>query len=473
MTTIQQILGTPPAIDSSLQGVPQNAPHAVGNAPQPQEKVVGVAPPQVDASLQGKPSPDPKQRAAAVMNPMPEPPATGTTMVKTGRPAPGTGTSTPTNTQKPVTPPAPANTNRGFDFVDKDGNIDTDKMRSWSLDKQMDAIQKWLNQHPEETPEQQKRRQRQEKWRNIYSAIGDGVSALANLYSTTQYAPNAYDPSLSLSERNQARYEKLKAQRENDAEQRLRMYQIIGNAANGMDQAKAAREAAEANAAYKRAQQEREDELAKVQHDVLKARAAKDAAATALNEQTLDYMQKYGWPLKTAKAQAEIALNKANATKAQKQGDAALISANKKGTKSSSSSSKGSGSGSGTGGAYLVYDAQGGKHYFKTYAEAEYYGRKWKTWHSDTKTTTNNKYGIKSTTTTEGKGYSVAPKVTPKPPQKAAAKPQPAHTPAQKAPQKPAPKPQQKRPATPTKSRTVTKKPPTHHGKKSTGGAFD
>lgn len=459
MTTIQQILGTPPAIDSSLQGVPQNAPHAVGNAPQPQEKVVGVAPPPVDASLQGKPSPDPKQRAAAVMNPMPEPPATGTTMVKTGRPAPGTGTSTPTNTQKPVTPPAPANTNRGFDFVDKDGNIDTDKMRSWSLDKQMDAIQKWLNQHPEETPEQQKRRQRQEKWRNIYSAIGDGMAALANLYSTTQYAPNAYDPSLSLSERNQARYEKLKAQRENDAEQRLRMYQIIGNAANGMDQAKAAREAAEVNAAYKRAQQEREDELAKVQQDVLKARAAKDAAATALNEQTLDYMQKYGWPLKTAKAQAEIALDKANATKAQKQGDAALISANKKGTKSSSSSSKGSGSGSGTGG-YPWYDKNGVLHYAKTEGIAKQMSKQNGTYRDDYSTNRSSmvdsngkQIGVGTSRTTHNGWHSVRPQNHTQPNGGHSVRP--------------------KMPATPTKSRTVTKTPPTHHGKKSTGGAFD
>ncbi|MBQ2857938.1 MAG: hypothetical protein IJB60_09210 [Bacteroidaceae bacterium] len=50
--------------------------------------------------------------------------------------------------------------------------------------------------------------------RAIISAIGDGISALANLYYTTKGAPNAYDPTKSLSAKNNERWQNIKKRRE-------------------------------------------------------------------------------------------------------------------------------------------------------------------------------------------------------------------------------------------------------------------
>lgn len=65
-----------------------------------------------------------------------------------------------------------------------------------------------------ETPEQKEAREKKEKRQAIFSALGDGISALSNLYFTTQYAPNAYDASQGLSAKARERWDKLNAQRE-------------------------------------------------------------------------------------------------------------------------------------------------------------------------------------------------------------------------------------------------------------------
>lgn len=73
----------------------------------------------------------------------------------------------------------------------------------------------------------EKMRQQQERRENrgkIFRAIGDGVSALANLYFTTQGAPAVeYDPRGSLSARDVARYDKMESlRREDEQRQYLR-----------------------------------------------------------------------------------------------------------------------------------------------------------------------------------------------------------------------------------------------------------
>ncbi|MCQ2220956.1 MAG: hypothetical protein MJZ12_06155 [Prevotella sp.] len=68
-----------------------------------------------------------------------------------------------------------------------------------------------------ETPEQKAKRERKEKWDKTAAAIGDGISALANLYYTTQGAPNSYDGTKSMSERTRQLYDKLdKDRKENE-----------------------------------------------------------------------------------------------------------------------------------------------------------------------------------------------------------------------------------------------------------------
>lgn len=64
------------------------------------------------------------------------------------------------------------------------------------------------------TPEELEKERKKKKREAIFAAIGDGVSALANLYFTTQGAFNSYDPKNSMSAKFQKRWDKIEKERE-------------------------------------------------------------------------------------------------------------------------------------------------------------------------------------------------------------------------------------------------------------------
>lgn len=68
------------------------------------------------------------------------------------------------------------------------------------------------------TPEDKAAQQKRQRNRQIINAIGDGISALANLYYTNKSGVNAYDPSTSLTKAAKERYDKLLAQQREDEE---------------------------------------------------------------------------------------------------------------------------------------------------------------------------------------------------------------------------------------------------------------
>ena len=71
-----------------------------------------------------------------------------------------------------------------------------------------------FNPYRPETDEDKAKREKKEKREAIFSALGDGLSAMSNLYFTTQYAPNAYNASNGMSARTKDRWDKLRAERE-------------------------------------------------------------------------------------------------------------------------------------------------------------------------------------------------------------------------------------------------------------------
>ena len=62
----------------------------------------------------------------------------------------------------------------------------------------------------EQELEKERKKQRREQ---IFAAIGDGISALSNLYFATQYAPNMYSGRNTASQRTRERWDKLAAER--------------------------------------------------------------------------------------------------------------------------------------------------------------------------------------------------------------------------------------------------------------------
>lgn len=67
--------------------------------------------------------------------------------------------------------------------------------------------------HPQPTPEELEAERKKEKREKLFSAISDGISSMANLYFTTKYAPNMFNPNRGASKRTNERWEKLAALR--------------------------------------------------------------------------------------------------------------------------------------------------------------------------------------------------------------------------------------------------------------------
>ncbi len=68
--------------------------------------------------------------------------------------------------------------------------------------------------YPQLTREELEKQQKKEKRDKLFASISDGISSLANLYFTTQYAPNSFNYSNSASKKTNDRWEKLKAMRD-------------------------------------------------------------------------------------------------------------------------------------------------------------------------------------------------------------------------------------------------------------------
>ena len=110
-------------------------------------------------------------------------------------------------------------------------------------DRQIKTIQDWMDaeENRPETPEERKKRERREKSKRIIAAVSDGISALSNLYFTSQYAPNMYNHEKgSMTNAVDARLDRLKAEREKKRDQYLNFSLKLGDLEN--ERAKTLRE---------------------------------------------------------------------------------------------------------------------------------------------------------------------------------------------------------------------------------------
>ena len=136
--------------------------------------------------------------------------------------------------------------------------------------------------------------ERKKQRRNaIFAAIGDGLSALSNLYFTTQGAPSMDDGKTTLTGKMQERYDKLKSERDANSKFYLNSY------LNLMRQ-KRADETAEQNAQYKKSliglrQQDTQMKLKKYQSEIdklVEQGKTEEARQKYLEAQTLYYQSK-------------------------------------------------------------------------------------------------------------------------------------------------------------------------------------
>lgn len=217
---------------------------------------------------------------------------------------------------------------------------------------------KKLNPYTPPTDEELAKEKKKQKRDQIFAAIGDGISALSNLFFTTRYAPNMYDGKNSMSERTRVRYDRLMKEREGKEKE----YYAGLMKAKIADEEKADRDRKwqrlvhldDINEKKAAAEQERKDALAGAQRGKYEAAARKDDAMTAYYQAKEDAINQ-GLPLDIAIKKAKEAKERALANKANRQGTASWVS----------------GSG-GTGGSYSIYNPNTGEtEYFKNQGERD------------------------------------------------------------------------------------------------------
>lgn len=72
---------------------------------------------------------------------------------------------------------------------------------------------KKLNPYQPPTEQELEKERKKQRREQIFAVIGDGISALSNLFFTTQYAPNMYSGRNTASQRTRERWDKLAAER--------------------------------------------------------------------------------------------------------------------------------------------------------------------------------------------------------------------------------------------------------------------
>lgn len=142
-------------------------------------------------------------------------------------------------------------------------------------DRQIKTITDWMNaeENRPETDEERKKRERKERSKRIISAVGDGLSALSNLFFTTKYAPNMYNhQTMSQADKVNDRLEKLKAEREKKRDQYLNYSLKLGDLEN--NRARTLREL-EAQQEQQKQARDRHNWLALLQRDKQREQKAK------------------------------------------------------------------------------------------------------------------------------------------------------------------------------------------------------
>lgn len=100
------------------------------------------------------------------------------------------------------------------------------------LDQRIEMLRKLVAQHEPETKEQREKRERKEKAKRIISAVGDGIAAMGNVYFATKGAPNMYNAENSTYKAVNAHLDKLKAEREANADKYRQFAMKLGDMIN-------------------------------------------------------------------------------------------------------------------------------------------------------------------------------------------------------------------------------------------------
>ncbi len=255
------------------------------------------------------------------------------------------------------------------------------------------------------TPEELEKERKRQKREAIFAAIGEGISAMSNLYFTTQYAPNAFDPSRGMAASTKARFDQLKKDREQNQREYMEGFMRAmkwdaddakdeRNWTHTIEREKVTDHYKEAADARAQAKADRDAAMAQLRMDLMQGKINQQEAAAEAKRIEADYAEAY-W---------QSRINKNNYRRP---------------------IGSGSRGGSGRPGEYPWYDSDGNKHYAHSYEAMRQNAIDHGTWNeaeqesSSKRTTTDRRGKTKSetstTTTKPAKGHSSAPQGGKKP----------------------------------------------------------
>lgn len=256
-------------------------------------------------------------------------------------------------------------------------------------------LQQKIAENPLETPDQRKRRERREKLEGIISSISDAASAVSNLVFTSDYAPDMYSQSNSMSDATQRRFDKAKELRDQRLKNHLNYAMNIGRIKDAERNWRRQLEQDRIAAAQRKhdndiadAKELRADAIFQLQQDLEKHKINAAEADARRKKIEADYAENY--------EKARVAREKASAGASNARADYY----------------RGGGSG-GKKSEFPWYDEDGKLHYAQSYEAAAYNARANGTWNEEETTSTSERNdGFTTTTTTStkpGKGYSKRP----------------------------------------------------------------
>ncbi len=249
------------------------------------------------------------------------------------------------------------------------------------------------------TPEELEKERKRQKREAIFAAIGEGISAMSNLYFTTQYAPNAFDPSKGMAATTKARFDQLKKDREENQRQYMEGFMRAmrwdaederddRNWQHTLEREKVTDHYKEAADARAQAKADRDAAMAELRMDLMQGKINQQEAAAEAKRIEADYAEAY-WQSRIGKNNYRRPIG------------------------------SGSRGGSGKPAEYPWYDSDGELHYAHSYEAMRQNAINHGTWSettqqsTSTRTTTDRRGKTKgtssSTTTRPAKGHSERP----------------------------------------------------------------
>lgn len=262
-------------------------------------------------------------------------------------------------------------------------------------------LYKKLNPYKPPTDEELAKEKKKQKREQIFAAIGDGISALSNLFFTTQYAPNMYTGKNTMSERTKVRYDKLMKEREGKEKEYYEGLMRARIADEERDDRERKWQRQLGLDDYNRIRNDAKEERDRQMFELNVQLQGNKISASEAEAKRKGIEAKYAEELEKARLETEKA--KAGASKASASASNARAEYYNRG------------GGSGKAGEYPWYDSDGNKHFAHSYEAMRQNAIDNGTWNEETQaSTTEVKSGrgktVKTSETTKpGKGHSSKP----------------------------------------------------------------